>query len=177
MSYLSLFCRCLLALVFLAAVAGKLRSAGAYGAYVESLRTMAVLPAHVTGPVAAAVAAVELAVPLLLALPQLAVAGLALAGLLLIGFAVAITAVLRRGVRATCRCFGASAASPFGRHHVVRNAVLATAAAAGAAASLVDATVSWPVAALSVPLAALCAAMVIRLDDLVALFGPVSPSR
>ncbi len=123
----------------------------------------------------------EAAVPVLLALPGTAPAGLGLAGAVLATFTVALGRAWRRGVREPCRCFGAGAA-PLSRAQVVRNGLLTTIAAAGLAAAL-----RWPApsapgagaAAAGIALAALAgviAAMVlIRLDDIVALFAPSAP--
>lgn len=180
MPYLLLFSRGLLAIVFLVSAAGKLRSRAQLRAFTESLRAMKVLPAAAVGPVAGTVAMAELAVALLLVplpTPAPTTIGFALAALLLGGFTVAIVLVLRRGVQASCRCFGASAGRPFGREHVVRNLVLLAFAVLGGYASLGDTAITGYRAVLALPPAALCALVVTRLDDLVALFAPVPSAR
>lgn len=177
MSHLLLFTRCLLALVFAASAVSKLRGRHAFGEFAESLRDMRLLPSWAVRPIATVVALAEAAVPpLLIPLPfsVLTTAGFVLAGLLLSGFTVAVATVLRRKVSATCRCFGGSTAAPFGRHHVVRNLLLTACAAAGAYASATEAPTTVSAAALAVPFAAVAALIVIRLDDLVALFTPLS---
>ncbi|SCG44914.1 Methylamine utilisation protein MauE [Micromonospora echinaurantiaca] len=177
MSYLFVFSRCLLALVFLASAASKLRGRRAFGAFADSLRAMDLLPARLVVPVAGAVTVAEAAVPLLLVpLPAAAVAtaGFAVATALSAAFTVAVAVVLHRGVAVSCRCFGEAAAAPFGRRHLVRNVVLTVAAGIGAYASLGDPGVTVGTAVLAVPLGLVGALVVVRLDDLAALFLPVA---
>jgi hypothetical protein len=165
LSGLVVFARSVLALVFVVAAVGKLRDRAAF---VASVRELRVAPA---APVAAAVVAAELLVVLLLVpgRPAATAAGLALAAGLLLAFTAAVVSALRRGLAAGCRCFGASTASPYGRRHVARNLALAVVAVAGAAAAPADPAVTGPVVLAAVPLAALAALVVTRLDDLVAL--------
>ncbi|MEO3820603.1 MauE/DoxX family redox-associated membrane protein [Plantactinospora sp. B24E8] len=199
MSYVLWFSRCLLALVFLASAAGKLTGRHAFRAFADSLRTMDLLPARLVVPVAGAVVAAETAVPPLLLVPLLPVpppgaatasagspvtgvgpalstVGFALAAALLLGFTVTVATVLRRGTSASCRCFGEATTAPFGRHHLVRNVVLTVIAGTGGYAALVDPGATAGAAVVSVPLAVLGALVVVRLDDLVALFRPAVPS-
>ncbi|MFG3555300.1 MauE/DoxX family redox-associated membrane protein [Micromonospora sp. NPDC047557] len=179
MSYLLVFCRCLLALVFLASAASKLRGPTAFRAFADSLRMMRLLPERVVVPVAAAVAVTEAVVPVLLVpLPIAAVttAAFTVAAALLATFTVAVAAVLDRGTPASCRCFGGTAAS-FGRHHLARNVVLSVFAGIGAYASLGDPAVTTRTVVLAAPLGAVATLIVIRLDDLAALFAPLTPPR
>ncbi|WP_433318430.1 MauE/DoxX family redox-associated membrane protein [Micromonospora sp. CA-269861] len=178
MSYLLVFCGCLLALVFLASAASKLRGRIAFRAFADSLRSMRLLPERVVVPVAAAVAVAEATVPLLLVpLPVAALTTVAflVAAALLATFTVAVAAVLHRGTPASCRCFGETAAAPFGRHHLARNIVLTVVAGVGAYASLGDPAVTTRTAVLAVPLGVVGALIVVRLDDLAVLFSPVTP--
>ena len=71
--------------------------------------------------VAAVVVAAEAADVILL--PVLPVVGLLLAAALLLAFGAAALAAVARGVKAPCRCFGASV-RPLGRSHAVRNGAL-----------------------------------------------------
>jgi hypothetical protein len=179
-SYIEVFGRCLIGVVFLVSAVSKLRGSRQFREFAASLTAMRLLPSRLVTPVAAVVAATELAVPVLLAplpVPGLAAAGFAIAALLLAGFAVAIVVVLRRGVQASCRCFGGSGAAPFGRHHVVRNAVLTLIAGLGVYASLGQPTVDLQVLALAGPLGLVGALVTVRLDDLVDLFSPLSADR
>ncbi|MFG3704694.1 MauE/DoxX family redox-associated membrane protein [Micromonospora sp. NPDC047670] len=179
MSYVLAFSRCLLALVFLASAASKLRGRPAFRAFADSLRAMNLLPARVVVPVAGAVVVAEAAVPVLLLAPlpgaAVTTVGFALATALLAAFTVAIAAVLRRGTAVSCRCFGEAAAAPFGRHHLARNVALIVVAGTGAYASLGDSGLTVATGVLSVPLAVVGALVVVRLDDVVALFSPGTP--
>lgn len=176
MSFLSLVCSCLLALVFLVSAASKLRRGHDFRLFADSVRDMALLPGWAVVPVAAVVAGAEAVAPLLLIpLPGRAptTVGFVLAGLLLTAFTVALLAVVRRGVPTSCRCFGESTAAPVGRTHVVRNLALTGLAGLGGYASLADTTTTGQLVVLAMPLAAAGALVVSRLDDLVALVRPV----
>jgi hypothetical protein len=177
-SYLLLFSRCCIGLVFAVSAMEKARGRARWRNFRTSLGGMRVLPARLVGPVAGLVVAGEGTVPLLLApwpsvVPPLA--GFTVAVLLLGGFTVAITAVLRRGTPAACRCFGGEGA-PFGRRHVARNLTLAAGAVGGGIAALGDPPATLR-AIVAVPVAVVCAVIVTRLDDLVALFTPTPAVR
>ncbi|MFF4812047.1 MauE/DoxX family redox-associated membrane protein [Micromonospora chersina] len=166
--------RLLLALVFLTAVVGKLRTRAGFAGFVGAVGQFGV-PARFAGPVARLAVATEAAVVLLLALPGTAPAGLLLAAGLLGVLTAAIVGALRRGARPACRCFGAGDA-PIGARHVARNVALAAAALLGLLAGATGGPPPGPAgllvaAGLAVPLAVL----VVRLDDLVALFAPSPP--
>jgi hypothetical protein len=176
-SYIAVFGRCLLAVVFLVSAVGKLRGGRQFREFATSLAGMRLLPARAVRPVAALVATAELTVPLLLApfVPaSLVGAGLAVAAGLLTAFAVAIGIALRRRVPASCRCFGGSGTSPLGPQHVVRNAVLVLVACLGAYASSRQPTTDWRAIVLAAPPALAAASITIRLDELVSLFAPVA---
>ena len=180
MTYALMFCRSLIGLVFLASSMSKLRGPDAFRTFVGSVRDMRVVPARLTVTVAVLVAAVEAATPLLLVPMPHALArtvgtvGFGLAATALAGFTGGIVALLRKGRAAGCRCFGGSAA-PFGRRHVVRNAALFMAAAFGAYAAARGIPIGPPqVTLMAAPVAAVCAILVVRLDDLVSLSKPVS---
>ncbi|MEV4202808.1 MauE/DoxX family redox-associated membrane protein [Micromonospora globbae] len=167
--------RLLLALVFLAAVVGKLRTRAAFAGFVVSVGQFGV-PARWTRPVARLAVAAEAAVVVLLAVGRTAPAGLLLAAGLLAVLTAAVVGALRRGARPACRCFG-SADAPVGPRHVARNVALAAVAVLGLLGGAVAGPSLSPAAALlaagvAVPLAAVA----VRLDDLVALFAP-TPSR
>jgi hypothetical protein len=166
--------RLLLALVFLTAVVGKLRTRAGFAGFVGSVVQFGV-PVRWSGPVARLAVAAEAAVVVLLAPSGTVPAGLLLAAGLLGVLTAAIVGALRRGARPACRCFGAGEA-PIGARHVARNLALAAAALLGLLAGAVGGPAPGPAglllaAGLAVPLAAL----VIRLDDLVALFAPSPP--
>jgi uncharacterized membrane protein YphA (DoxX/SURF4 family) len=168
--YVIVACRCAVGLVFVVAVAGKVR--GTFDNVVDSVRVL--LPAvrrhrQLVPVVATAVVTAEVAVPVLLAIPGTARAGAGWAAAVLLAFTAAIVAALRRGPGVPCRCFG-DATVPLGRRHVVRNALL-LAVAAGAAFP-VPATGHPAETALAV-FAGGCAALVItRFDEITDLFSP-----
>lgn len=166
--------RALLVLVFAAALVGKLRDPGAepgagpvqeLGRWVAGLR---IVPERMAGPAARAVLAAEGASVLLLLTPWTVLPGLVLAAGLLGVFAAAAWSVRRRGIRATCRCFGRSDA-PLGLRHVVRDALLGLAALAGLAGSGLGAP-AVPGLALGAGCGFLLALGAVYLDDIAMLF-------
>ncbi|MFC4589605.1 MauE/DoxX family redox-associated membrane protein [Sphaerisporangium corydalis] len=175
MSDVLIACRGLIILVFAVAVAGKARNAAAFASFEASVRALKVAPRPMTRPLAVAVVAGELAVPPLLAFPATVVAGFAVAAVLLVAFLAAIVSALRRGTAATCRCFGVSEA-PFAWRHVVRNALLTSVAVTGivCAATGGPSPVHPAGAAVSIAVAAFLAFLVVIMDELAALFGPVA---
>ncbi|WP_182873420.1 MauE/DoxX family redox-associated membrane protein [Microbispora sp. H10670] len=133
MALLFAFCRLLTGLVFLASAVSKLRGRATYEEFTAATRALAPrLPAR---PAAALVVAAESAVAPLLAWRPTVLAGFCAALGLLVAFTVAMAVALRRRRRVLCRCFGASTV-PVGPGHLVRNAVLAAAAATGAAQAM-----------------------------------------
>ncbi|WP_410660435.1 MauE/DoxX family redox-associated membrane protein [Amycolatopsis sp. lyj-112] len=123
MFYVVFGCRCALIVVFAVSAISKSRNRESFAAFRRA--TVELVPAargHGT-PLAAAVVVTELVIVVGLAVPNTATAGLLAAGALFTAFTVAIAAALRRGVTASCRCFGGSAA-PLGARQLVRNALL-----------------------------------------------------
>jgi hypothetical protein len=172
-AYVDVFCRCVIGVVFLVSAWSK--RPGSFKEFSDSLAAMRLLPARSVVPVAAFVVFVEAAVVLLMVL--LPAPGFALAVVLLLAFAGSIGVVLRRGVQASCRCFGGSGAAPFRPHHIVRNLVLVAVAVAGLVAVLTGPALTWQAAALGAVPGAVVALLVTRLDDLVALFAPAPATR
>lgn len=177
MTYVVVAGRVLLAVVFAASAAGKLRPAG-FRDFRDTVADWTRGRVPVT-PLAAGVVVAEAATPVLLAAAP--AAGLALAAVLLAGFTVAMALRLRRGTPTHCRCFGATDV-PVSTRHLVRNAVLlAVVGAAVVAATATGGTGGWDAgwdgsraagSAVAAALAACLAVLVIRLDDVVALFLP-----
>ncbi|SCG59630.1 Methylamine utilisation protein MauE [Micromonospora echinaurantiaca] len=177
MRYVEVAGRLTLALVFLAAVVGKVRGRAAFAEFARSVDQFGLLPrAWATAAAYLAVAA-EAAVVGLLAVPATVRAGYAVATGLLGVLSAAIVAAVRRGRRPACRCFGAGGA-PLGARHVLRNAVLLAVAGFGWAVLALAPPEPLRPAGLLLGLAAAVpvAALVIRFDDLAALFAP-TPSR
>lgn len=172
MSYLVFASRCLLLVVFAVSLVGKVRFASFRQA------TIALVPRarRFASLLAGAVIAAELAIVVLLAIPQTVRAGLGAAFLLLTAFTVAIVLALRRGSTAPCRCFG-SANSPLGTRHLVRNAILLLVAASGFAMG--DAHGGEPFGlAMAGGVAVIAAVLVVNSDALADLFaGPLGPPR
>lgn len=170
MTYLAIGCRLLLGVVFLVAVAGKLRGPAAFTAFVSSLRRMRVLPAALARPVATAVVAAEATIVAAAAVPVHAAGVLAcgLAAALLTVLTAGIVTSLARGGQEPCRCFG-TADTPLGARHVARNAALVTVAVAGLLAAPSGGPVDPALAAVAAVAGAVTGAVVVMLDDIVAL--------
>ncbi|MEV4659927.1 MauE/DoxX family redox-associated membrane protein [Micromonospora sp. NPDC049301] len=176
MRVLELTARLLLALVFLVAVVGKLRTRAGFAEFVGSVGQFGVPSRWVPAAARVAVAA-EAGVVVLLAVPRTVPAGLLLAAGLLGVLTAAIVGALRRGARPACRCFGAGDA-PVGARHVGRNLALAAVALLGLLgwATATGPPPSAPEVLFAVGVAVPLTAVVVRLDDLVTLFAP-TPSR
>ncbi|MGW4641190.1 MauE/DoxX family redox-associated membrane protein [Sphaerisporangium sp. NPDC004334] len=131
-TYVAIVCRVALVVVFAASFFGKVRSRKAFYEFALTLRAVPMRSPRWAMPVAGAVVAAEGAVPLLLISTATAPLGFFLALLLLLAFSAVTAWSLRRGVTVPCRCFGTSRSS-LGMRHLVRNAILIAAAAAGLA--------------------------------------------
>ncbi|PWK84975.1 hypothetical protein C8D88_107182 [Lentzea atacamensis] len=125
---LDLFARVLLAAVFLAAFAGKVRTRQGFAEFRDSIGALAPwLPAQ---PVAIAVLAGEAAAVVLLAVPGTGL-GYALATGLLAAFCCGIVLAIRSRKAVRCKCFGAGG-DVLGPKHLVRNGLLIAVAVTGA---------------------------------------------
>ncbi|MEU9363637.1 MauE/DoxX family redox-associated membrane protein [Streptomyces avermitilis] len=173
MPYLVIVLRCLVGVVFLVSSVGKVAGRHAFSEFVIALRQLRMLPASAVSAVATCVVCVEAAIWVLLAIPEpvATTAGFTLAAGLLTVFAVGIVVAMRRGVRAPCRCFGASA-SLLGPWHVARNVVLAG-TAMGAAAVPAAGPVQLGGVVVAVSGGLLLGGLTAVLDDLVDLFRSV----
>jgi hypothetical protein len=175
--YLPLGVRCLIGTVFAVAAVSKVAGRSAFDQFAGSVRGWPLPAAVPVRLVAALVVAAEFAVCVLLGSGATA-AGYALALVLLAGFSTAVAWALIRGVRAPCRCFGASAA-PLGARHLVRNAVLAAVAAAGLVTSVTGVAGTAPTGrqpggvAVAIAAGLLLGGLVAVLDDIVELFRPM----
>ncbi|BCJ34631.1 hypothetical protein Athai_21340 [Actinocatenispora thailandica] len=181
MGYVEFGLRVFLAGVFAVAAGGKRGTAGRQEFVAATGRLLPSRFAGTARPVATVVRWLEWAIVLLLVVGGAgAVAGFALVLLSSIGFGLAIVAALRRGEAAPCRCFGASSA-PLSRVHVARNVLLALAALAGAwlapgGVAAIPVAPGLGVAGVLVALVAgaVAAALMVRLDEVVDLFGAAS---
>jgi hypothetical protein len=173
--YVVLGCRCVVGLVFVASLVGKLRGRKVYAGFVVAAGRLAPgwvvsrVPARV---VAGGVIAAEAAVLVLLVLPGTALVGFVLAVLLALAFAAAVLAALRGGDRAPCHCFGVSA-RPVGGVHIARNVVLAAVAGLGLAAGGAAGPLEPAGVVTAVVAGAVVAAAVVVAEDVAALFRPV----
>lgn len=163
-----LACRLLIGIVFAASVLSKLRGKAEYLAFARWLGQLP-LPGLLRGaPAAAAVAATETAIVVLLIPAVTAAAGLVLGALTLAAFAAGTLVTVRRGTAIPCRCFGASE-SPMSNWHVARDMLLALLAAAGAVGAASPAHAAGGIA-LSLAVAVTAAVPIVLLDDLVSIF-------
>ncbi len=175
MNALDVGCRAALAVVFVLALASKIRGRGSFEELVRALAGFGFPAPLVNAPTAALVILCEaLAAASLIAWPAV---GYLAAAALLVGFTGGIASVLARGATVHCRCFGATD-TPVGVAHLVRNAMLLGLAAAGGCARLFELSASPP-AMLAVVAAAgaLAGFLVSRLDDLLFILGFSSGRR
>ncbi|WP_370947235.1 MauE/DoxX family redox-associated membrane protein [Amycolatopsis sp. cg5] len=176
MSYAELFFRAFLLGVFLFAVLGKARGRAAFDEFARSIQGLRLLPRKWSVPTAAAVVAAEAAVVVLLAVPGTVVAGFGLASALLIGMTGAIVVAIGQGRQAPCRCFGASV-TPLGMAHVVRNLILLATGAGGLAFAGSTGAMEPGGVLLALAAAAVGVLLVVRADDLMALFAVTQDSK
>lgn len=175
MEYLALACRCAVGLVFAASALSKLRSAEAFRSFTQWLGTVPGMRTGAQRPIAAAMAAAEVGVLVLVVIPYTGVIGMTAAAVLLAVFAAGSFAVVRAGDAEPCQCFGPSS-TPLGPRHVGRNVALCAVAALGAAAvGPVPAGYRVPLIAVSVCAGFAAALVAIFLDDIAAIAaGPAA---
>lgn len=165
-----LACRVLTGVVFLVAVAGKLRD---FPGFAKSVRGLAFVPSRLVMPAAWGTIAAESGTVVLVAVPPTAGWGLALALALDLVFTASIVAVLARGVSVSCHCFGTTPRR-FGMRHVVRDVFLAAVSLAGLVGVLADGarppSVAGPAAVLGVGLGLLGAVVTVVFDSVAELF-------
>jgi len=173
-AYVVIGCRCVLAVVFAAAVGGKLRGRAAFRLFAGSLADARLVPRRWRYPLAVSVAGAELTTLVLLVVPGWRMPGLVAALAVLTVLAGGIALTLHRGIRASCRCFGGTA-ERLGPPQLLRNVVLAMVAAAGVVLSTAaSARAGQHPAGVVIALAAgaIGGLLAVRVDDLVELFGP-----
>jgi hypothetical protein len=172
----------LLAGVFVVSAVAKVRDGGPAARFTATVFRLAGVPGRLARPALVATVAGEFAVVLLLTVPLVRLsadprwvtAGFVLAVGLLVAFSAALALAARARLRTPCGCFGDSSTAP-GVRHLVRNAILAAAAATGALAAGPPAALSGEsVAAGAVGL--VLAAALVALDDLVAAFARPRPA-
>lgn len=176
MVHLLVACAAAVWLVFAAAVAGKVFGRGAFRDFRRSLVDTGLVPSRAAAAAAGGIVAAEVSTALLVGIPRTTGSGLALAVVVMTVLTLGVLVVLRRGVRATCRCFGA-ASTPLTRIHLIRNAIILTIAGTGLLASTV--TPGWvggvsPAVLPAVAAGLVVAVALIRIEDLAALMRPAS---
>jgi hypothetical protein len=170
--------------VFAASAAAKIASSRAYHSFRAGLAETSLIPGRLLPAAAASLAGAEAVVAggllAAAALTAATVSGstwltessLALAALLTSVLACGVAAVIRRGTRVRCACFGARSARPLGRVHLARNlSLLAVVLADLVAAPLAHGRPPLPGAMLAVMAGAVTALLFIRWDDIAALFA------
>ena len=160
---------------FAVSVWGKVRSRWEYAEFRDSLPGNLGIPRRLAGPVAATVVTAEALAALVLAVGALGLGAVAWvpALVLLTALTIALGRMIRRGVRASCRCFG-RADRPPGRLHLVRNGLLLLIAVGGAAVATGTPAAVWGSGAFVAAAAGSVGALVlVSLEDLVALARPL----
>jgi hypothetical protein len=173
--------------VYLTSATAKLRGRSAYESFESGLTetrliSRRLLPATAAALVACeALAAVSAAAAAVLTAASVTAAAavtdsalglaIALTGILAAGVAV----ILQRGTSATCACFGSAAERTLGRPQLVRNlGLLALLVVALACAQPGHGQPPAGAAAVAVLAGAVAGLLLIRFDDLIALFAPLS---
>lgn len=130
MAYASLCLSMLICGTFAVSAFGKLRSRAAYARFAASVTSLAGLRGRPALGAAGCVCALEVGICATALMPDADRVGLGVAVLLLAAFTVTLVRTVRAGRQVSCNCFGASS-TPVSVQHVVRNALLLTAAAVG----------------------------------------------
>lgn len=180
----------MMACVFGASAAGKIRSRAAYRAYRAGLGANHLVPGYLLATAAAVLAVGEALTAAWLtgctvllaargghASALLAESALAAATLLTATLTVGITVAIRRGSAAPCPCFGVRSPRPVGPAHLLRNLVLLSALVSGL--TLGPAARRPPAPAglvLALGTAVVAAMLIIRWEDIAEVFTP-APAR
>ncbi len=177
------------AIVFGTSATAKLRGRTAYRSYRDGLREAAVVPGRLLPATAVVLAGCEALVAVASAVAAILTAA-SLPRAILVSWsalagAIALTSVLAagvgvvvgRGTQASCACFGSASVRPLGAAQLVRNlSTLAVLVAGLISYGLGHGRQTPAEAAIGVAAGAVTALILIRLDDLIALFMPISPS-
>jgi hypothetical protein len=182
---LSIIALTLAGCVFAVSSIGKLSGREAYRSFRDQLAETRLIPdntvpataAWLAGLEASAAAALLVADALTVAAVPgaawLAESALTVTAALTAVLALGVAAVVRRGTRARCACFGARSGRPIGRTHLARNVSLLAVVCAGlVAVPLASRLPSLPGAVLAAATGAVTALLFARWDDIAALFAP-----
>jgi Methylamine utilisation protein MauE len=178
MTYAVLTCRGLIGLVFAVSAIAKIRGPRAYREFASWLAALPV-PLARTRALPAVLVGAEAAIVVLVAVPDIAVAGLTLAAGCLAVMAAGTVVITNRGSGVLCWCFGPSR-SPLGARHLVRDSILlliaVTGAVTGAQATGRNSTSSAGIV-LSLVAALTGATFFVFIDDLIAIFDSDPAAR
>ncbi|GGS94820.1 MauE/DoxX family redox-associated membrane protein [Streptomyces violaceus] len=172
MTFLSVTCQALLALVFAIACVSKARGRASFAGFTDAVVALGRVSRPWATWVAAGIIALEGATVLLLLVPGWGSAGLWVAAVLLTGFTYAIARALRDGTAVACRCFGASGDPATGPAQLVRNALLFAAVALAVPEVTGAGSLSWQGWFAAWLIGAVCAVVVVTGDEVVALLRP-----
>jgi hypothetical protein len=172
MTYAVLTCRGLIGLVFAVSAIAKIRGPRAYREFASWLAALPV-PLARTRALPPVFVGAEAAIVVLVAVPDIAVAGLILAAGCLAVMAAGTVVITNRGSGVFCWCFGPSR-SPLGARHLARDSILLLIAVAGAVTGA-QATGHRDSASpagivLSLVAALIGATFFVFIDDLIAIF-------
>jgi hypothetical protein len=117
--YFAVAGRAVLLVVFGVAAFGKARTPAAFAEFVDTLRDLRWIREAWRRPLGLGVVGVEVAIPVLLAVPWTAVVGLGLALLTLTAFTAVVAVARLRGQQVRCRCFGSGSGSGSGAEAAV----------------------------------------------------------
>lgn len=179
MQYVGLAARFLIGAVFLVSALTKLTSGVRYRSFVRATRRMRIVPRNLVTAAAITVAASEVAIVVLLAVPVdlVATAGFAVAFGLLAAFTAGIVVAVKDGQTEPCACFGKST-TPIGTQHAFRNGFLMLAAVLGGIGTLTGGTLAFGLAAVAAVGGLVFGGLVTMFDDLYELFAPTpAPAR
>lgn len=173
MEYLTIGCRCAIAIVFITSAVTKLSGAEAFRAFKRSVRRMKVVPKPLISLAAYAVVASEIVISVLMVIPitVTAVVGFTIAAGLLCAFTYGIVSSMRRGDQTPCRCFGKST-TPLGLRHVIRNIFLIGLCVLGFVSALNAGTVDFAMAGIAFVAGAVVGGIITVLDDVTELVWP-----
>ncbi len=177
MATVALALRLTVSFVLVAAAFGKVRSPGSFAGFVMLVAEIGV-PTRWVRPACAATIAGEALTALAVPWPLTGAASAGAAALIFALFTAGVARAVRRGLTAQCHCFGPTG-QRLRRLHVVRNAAL-TALASAALAATVPTPAGGPAALpgvlIATVVAVLGATVVVRLEDLAFLVGPLASS-
>jgi hypothetical protein len=163
MGYVSVACGVAIAAVFGLSAGGKLRRLAAFE---RSLAGLRLFSARWSARVARLVVTLEVIIVLAFVTGRTEIAFL-LAGALLTAFTAIIAWTMRNGVDAVCQCFGFGT-SRFSLAHLVRNALLTSAAIAGLLGGFHDEALNQVGVAVAAVSGLVAAIVISAMDDILA---------